>query len=57
MPSQRQRFCNKPGVVYLRCPRCGGKFDQKLMRVVENRLICGVCYLTHYVWKEQKEGQ
>jgi ribosomal protein S27AE len=59
MPSHRQRFCNtnKPGAVYARCPRCGGKFDQQLMRDVENRWICGVCYLINYVWKARKEGE
>jgi formylmethanofuran dehydrogenase subunit E len=53
---RQKRFGPAPDAIFRRCPRCGGQYDEAQMRKLDEKLICGQCYLIDHVWN-QKEGQ
>jgi hypothetical protein len=49
--SSKSRFSPDPNIVYVRCPKCGGKYDELLMTQIGDLLVCGFCKLMLAVWK------
>lgn len=49
---RRNRLGPAKEVVYVRCAKCGGKFDQELVQVIAGKIICGMCKLINNVWKQ-----
>jgi formylmethanofuran dehydrogenase subunit E len=48
---RRNRFA-ADNTVYVRCSKCGGKFDETLVQVIEGKIVCGMCKLINIVWKQ-----
>lgn len=50
--TRRSLLIPDPDTVYLRCSACGHRFDEKMMRHIENKLLCGVCFLLKFAVKK-----
>jgi hypothetical protein len=46
--SSKSRFSPDPNVVYVRCPKCGGKFDETLLLMTQ---IGGACWSVNCLCK------
>jgi formylmethanofuran dehydrogenase subunit E len=46
------RFATDINTVYVRCSQCGGKYDEKLVHVIADKIVCGMCKLITIVWKQ-----
>lgn len=48
---QRRNRFKAADIIYVRCAACGGKFDEKLVQMIEGKIICGMCKLIDIAWK------